>query len=153
MAAWRHIHDLFASKSVRNVKWVWAPNVSFEGSSPTGATYPGSDYVDVVGVDGYNWGTSQPWSHWIAPRDLFGPTLDELRRIAEDDPLLITEVGCADAGGSKGEWISEFVTYLESRGDVAGFVWFDHDKETNWRLASTPESAAAFAEALGKRFH
>ncbi|MBM4575487.1 hypothetical protein GS415_03245 [Rhodococcus hoagii] len=65
-----------------NVKWVWSPNVSFPGSSSTGATYPGDDYVDVVGVDGYNWGTSQPWSHWIAPTDLFVPTMDELRRIA-----------------------------------------------------------------------
>lgn len=152
VAAWRHVHDLFATRRAHNVKWVWSPNVSFLGSSSTGATYPGDDYVDVVGVDGYNWGTSQPWSHWIAPTDLFVPTMDELRRIAPGKPQLVTEVGSAEAGGSKSEWIRNLVRMIESRRDVAGFVWFDHDKEADWSMASTPESAVALAEALGTRY-
>ena len=152
VAAWRHVHDLFATKQLRNVKWVWSPNVSFPGSSPTGATYPGDEYVDVVGIDGYNWGASQSWSHWIAPDDLFAPTMDELRGIAPGKPQLVTEVGSADAGGSKAEWIRDLVRLVESRRDVAGFVWFDHDKEADWRMASTPESAVALAEALKTRY-
>ncbi len=40
VAAWRHVHDLFATRRAHNVKWVWSPNVSFPGSSSTGATYP-----------------------------------------------------------------------------------------------------------------
>ena len=32
--------------------------------------------------------------------------------------------------------------------DVGTFVWFDHAKETDWRIDSSAESAAAFADGL-----
>ncbi|MBC2587441.1 MULTISPECIES: glycoside hydrolase family 26 protein [Rhodococcus] len=148
VAAWRHVHELFASKGVANVKWVWAPNVSFEGSSMIADLYPGAEYVDVVGADGYNWGATQPWSRWTSPRELFEETLDELGRIAPGKPIVVTEVGSTDVGGSKPDWVGDLISFLDDRTDVAAFVWFDHDKETDWRLASTPEGAAALAEAL-----
>lgn len=150
--AWRHIHRLFSEKGATNVKWVWAPNVSFPGSTSIVDTYPGADFVDVVGVDGYNWGTARPESHWIAPEDLFGPTLDELEAIAPGKPIVVTEVGSSEQGGDKAEWVRQLVRYFNRNRSVVGFIWFDHDKETDWRLASTPESAAAFAEELGRRY-
>ncbi len=150
--AWRHVHRIFAEKGAGNVKWVWAPNVSFPGSTSIVGTYPGARYVDVVGLDGYNWGTSRSETHWIAPKDLFGPTLDEVRAIAPGKPIVVTEVGSAEQGGDKAEWVRQLIEFLHRDRTVAGFVWFDHDKETDWRLASTPESAAAFAEELGRRY-
>lgn len=152
VAAWRHIHRIFEEKSATNVKWVWAPNVSFPGSTSISETYPGADFVDVVGIDGYNWGTSQASSHWIAPRDLFDPTVKELRAMAPGKPMVVTEVGCTDLGGDKAAWIRQLVSYLNRDRNIAGFIWFDHDKETDWRMGSTPESAAAFAEELGRRY-
>nr|WP_278312445.1 glycosyl hydrolase [Lolliginicoccus levis] len=151
VAAWRHLHDLFASKGAYNVKWVWSPNVSFPGSSPIADLYPGDSYVDVIGLDGYNWGTTNPSTHWIDPASLFGPTLDELRAIAPGKPIAVTEVGSAELGGSKPDWIRQLVGFLDSAASVAAFIWFDHDKEADWRFASTPESAAAFAGALTER--
>nr|EJI97583.1 endoglucanase, family 26 [Rhodococcus sp. JVH1] len=151
IAAWRHIHDLFASKGADNVKWVWAPNVVFTGSSPMADLYPGNDYVDVLGVDGYNWGTTQPWSTWVEAAELFGPSLHELRNLAPRKPILVTEVGSAEAGGSKADWIGTLVDFLTAQDDVSGFIWFDHDKEADWRLTSTPESTAALADALGRK--
>ena len=32
--------------------------------------------------------------------------------------------------------------------EVTAMVWFDQDKETDWRIMSSPASAAAMAEAL-----
>ncbi|MBD8506706.1 endoglucanase [Hoyosella sp. G463] len=151
VAAWRHIHDLFASKGASNVKWIWSPNVSFPGSSPIADLYPGDRFVDVIGLDGYNWGTTHPWTRWIDPTSLFGPTLDELRAIAPGKPIVITEVGSAEAGGSKPEWIRELIALLDEEESVAAFIWFDHDKEADWRFSSTPEAAAAFAGALHER--
>ncbi|MGU3437512.1 glycoside hydrolase family 26 protein [Actinomycetes bacterium M1A6_2h] len=152
VAAWRHVHDVFASARTENVQWVWSPNVSFDGSTPSAESYPGADYVDVVGLDGYNWGTSLPTTHWIAPSDLFGASLDEMRSIAPDKPIVIAEVGSSDSGGDKAQWITSLVEFLDEQEDVTAFVWFDHDKEADWRLSSTPESAAAFADALGRKF-
>ncbi|MDV6260315.1 glycosyl hydrolase [Rhodococcus yunnanensis] len=151
VAAWRHVHDLFASKGASNVKWVWAPNVPVpQENRPIRQWYPGDEYVDVIGIDGYNWGTSTPDQSWIGPSDLFGSSLDELRSISADKPIVITEVGSAEQGGSKSDWIEELVAYLDEQPEVAGFVWFDHDKETDWRLGSSSESGAAMGQALRK---
>lgn len=150
IAAWRHVHDLFEVKQAYNVQWIWAVNVRHEGSSPIGGLYPGDEYVDVIGVDGYNWGTSQQWSRWQTPEEIFGSTLEEVGRLAPGRPVVITEVASAEAGGLKAEWIGDLVSYFDSRSEVSAFIWFDHYKEADWRVASTPESAAALAAALGR---
>ncbi len=152
VAAWRHVHDLFEAKQAHNVRWVWAVNAPYPGSSPIGSLYPGDDYVDLLGLDAYNWGTTQSWSRWREPEELLGSALDEVTRSAPDRRVVITEIASAEAGGSKSQWIRDMVRYLDSRQEVSAFVWFDHDKEADWRLDSTPESAAALAEAV-KREH
>jgi mannan endo-1,4-beta-mannosidase len=144
--AWRRLHDIFSVEHADNVKWVWAPTVV--GSGALTDWYPGDRYVDVLGVDGYNWGASLPWTQWVDPEDLFGPMLDQLRIVCCDKAILVTEVGCAEAGGRKGDWIARMVDFLNHQRDVMGFVWFEHAKETDWRMTSSPESAAAMANAL-----
>ncbi|WP_245906647.1 hypothetical protein [Mycolicibacterium palauense] len=102
-------------------------------------------------MDGYNWGTIRPDTTWISPQELFGATLEELRGLRPGTPILVAEVGCAEAGGDKARWITDLVAYLDGQGDVTGFVWFDHDKETDWRLTSSRRAAAAMADALRAR--
>ena len=144
--AWRHVHDVFASQQADNVSWVWCPTA--RGLSGLSAWYPGDDYVDVLGVDGYNWGTSVPKGQWMEPEDLFGGVLGELRTISSDKPILIAEVGCTESGGRKAKWVGRFVDFVAGQSDVAGFVWFEHNIDFDWRITSTPESAAAMAKAL-----
>lgn len=147
--AWRRLHDIFAVDQVDNVSWVWAPTVV--GSGALKDWYPGDGYVDMLGVDGYNWGASLPWSRWIDPEDLFGTMLDQMRIVAPQKPILVTEVGCAESGGRKADWIARLVDFLGRQHDVAGFVWCEQVRETDWRITSTPESAAAMASALRRR--
>ena len=147
-AAWRHVHDLFRVKQAHNVRWLWAVNVPHQGGSPIEPLYPGHEYVDVVGLDGYNWGDSQPWGRWQSPEEIFGAALDEVRSIAPDRPVVITEVASAEAGGSKPTWIGDLIHYLDDRPQVSAFIWFDHLKEADWRVTSSPGSAAALAAAL-----
>ncbi len=149
IAAWRHVHDLFASKNATNVKWVWAPNVPLSDDAPLSRWYPGDTYVDVLGIDGYNWG-AVPGHRWTPPAELFADSFAQLRNLSSEKPILVTEVGSAEAGGSKADWIADLVTYLDDADDVTGFVWFDHDKEADWRLGSTAAAGAAMAHALEK---
>ena len=88
VAAWRHIHDVFASEGVRNVAWVWAPNADSHpgGTSTTSwnswrSYYPGDAYVDWVGIDGYNWGSTDSWQDL---RTDLRPGLRGLRRTKAD---------------------------------------------------------------------
>jgi mannan endo-1,4-beta-mannosidase len=143
VAAWRHLADVFAQAGADNVELVWNPNVGYSGSTPLGDTWPGARYVDRVALDGYNWGGVPGHGGWQEPDELFGASLDELRDLAPGVPLLVAEVACAESGGDKAEWVGDLVGWLDAQADVGAFVWFDHDKETDWRVASSPAAATA----------
>lgn len=145
--AWHRVHDIFATQRADNAKWVWAPTVCGRRGALTN-WYPGDEYVDVLGVDGYNWGTALSWTAWVEPRPLFEVTLDEMRSIRPHAPILLTEVGCTEHGGCKADWIHQFTRFVTAERDVIGFVWFEHDKETDWRMVSSPEAAEAMAAGL-----
>jgi hypothetical protein len=84
------------------------------------------------------------------PAEIFAGALNDLRRVCETKPILVTEVGCTEAGGDKAEWIAEFVRMMVRESRVSGLVWFHHDKETDWRLNSSETAAAAMAAALSE---
>lgn len=149
--AWRHVHDVVAAAGASNVSWVWSPNVPYWGSTDLAGLYPGGGYVDVVALDGYNWGTSASWSGWVSPQDLFAPGIAELRSLAPGLPILIAETSSSELGGSKAAWNSDLVSYLAAQPDVMGFVWFHIQKEADWRINSSDASAAAFKSALAAR--
>lgn len=149
--AWRHVHDVLAATGASNVSWVWSPNVPYWGSTDLAGLFPGSGYVDIVGLDGYNWGTSASWSGWTSPRDLFAPGIARLRALAPGRPILIAETASSEAGGSKAVWNTDLVSYLAAQPDVMGFVWFHLQKEVDWRINSSDASATAFKSALAAR--
>lgn len=145
--AWRHVHDVFDREGVRNVYWVWSPSVAPPGSTNMAGLYPGDDYVDAIGVDGYNWGTAHPAESWKTFDQIFGDTLARLRDLT-DKPLHIAEVGSSGEGGDKAAWIKDFFASLARHPEVRGFTWFDHVKETDWRFATSPADRQAFAAGV-----
>ncbi|MFD3445195.1 glycoside hydrolase family 26 protein [Microbacteriaceae bacterium 4G12] len=151
VAAWRHVHDVVAATGASNVQWVWSPNVP-DGQMPAFSTlYPGSSYVDVVALDGYNWGTTTSWSSWTSPSALFGGPLEQLRAVAPGKPIMIGETSSAEAGGDKAAWSRDLIAYLSSQPDVTAVVWFNVNKETDWRFDSSPAAATSLREALAAR--
>jgi hypothetical protein len=143
VAAYRHIHDIFAGSDGGNVVWVWAPNnVDSDGAPPVLDYYPGDEYVDWTGIDGYNWGTSDPGFEWQSFEEVFRDAYDHLRALGK--PILIGETASAEEGGIKSEWIRAIVPTLETEfTDIRGVIWFDVDKERDWRIRSSDESAEA----------
>ena len=151
VAAWRHVHDVVAATGATNVQWVWSPNVQYWGSTALSGLYPGAGYVDVVSLDGYNWGTAASWSSWTSPSALFGDGLAALRGLAPGKPIMISETASAEAGGSKADWNTALVSYLAAQSDVTALVWFHHNKEVDWRINSSTASTNALAAALAAR--
>jgi beta-mannanase len=119
-------------------------------AAPLTAYYPGSNYVDVVALDGYNWGRTAP-SGWRSPATIFAAGLTQLRRIAAGKPILIAETASTEFGGSKPEWITTLISYLSAQPDITGFIWFNQNKETDWPFTSSIASQTAFAAALASR--
>ena len=147
VAAWRHIRDVFAARGATNVTWVWSPNISYPGSTPLAAFYPGDAYVDQVALDGYNFGTTQSWSSWQAAGELFLPSIGELQSFT-GKPIHLGEVASTEIGGSKAAWVTDFFAVLQSTPAIRGFCWFDVSKETDWRIDSSASAQEAFAAGL-----
>jgi hypothetical protein len=142
--AWRHVHDIFQAEDATNVTWLWNPNVVGLGSTPIAGLYPGDEYTDWVGLDGYNWGATQSWSRWESFSEVFDTSLVELVALTSR-PVLIGEVASTEVGGDKAAWIADMYASIEAQPAIRGFVWFEYDKETDWRIVSSPEAEAAFA--------
>lgn len=150
IAMWRHVVSIFRAEGATNVRWVWSPNVYGPGASPTGTSalsferfYPGDRWVDFVGLDGYNWGALHD-SGWNSFADVFTPSYDALTRLT-DKPVMISETASTGTGDAKAAWIRAIPRVLRFRMPrVRALVWFDREKETNWQIASSPSSEAAF---------
>lgn len=149
VALWRHVHALFDAAGARNVEWVWSPNVAFPRSTPIAALYPGDAYVDWVGVDGYNWGRSRSGTRWQSFASVFAPTIRSVERLTRK-PIVLTEVASTEIGGRKSVWIRDFLSELRRNPSVVGFVWFQFDKETDWRIDSSGASRDAFAAGVAQ---
>ncbi len=142
VAAWRHIHGIFAAAHANNVVWVWAPNC---GSVPRARWnrvqhyYPGSRYVDWVGIDGYNWGTTQSWSRWISFANIFSHVY---KLYSNQKPIMIAEVGSVEQGGSKADWFAEAASQIQNQFPaVDAFVYLDNPP---WDVTSSSTSLAAY---------
>jgi Glycosyl hydrolase family 26 len=144
IAAWRHVHSIFVNHGARNVKWVWTANV-FGGGTAVDFTpyYPGSDVVDMLALDGYNWGSLDVWQTYS---QVFGPSYDKLTKLDSVKPVMIAETASTESGGNKAAWISSaFMRELPVRTPrVKAVVWFDANKETDWRVNSSASSLAAY---------
>jgi len=146
VAAWRHVHDLFVAEGATNVIWVWCPLVNDVPDAPWNHWtnyYPGDDYVDWVGIDAYNWGSSSSCCVWTTFAGLL--TGSPYQDYSARKPIILPETASAEVGGSKAQWITAMHQDLETEfRDIRAVVWFDINKETDWRIDSSPSALAAY---------
>lgn len=144
VAAWRHVHDLFVQEGAANVRWVWSPNTLSSNSPQATATYPGDAYVDWLAMDGYNVGSSNGYDGWTSAAALFSPLYTALATLPTK-PMMIAETASSEMGGDKAAWITQAYADIPNRFPrVRAVVWFDEDKETDWRVDSSPAALAAY---------
>ncbi|MFA6636683.1 MAG: glycosyl hydrolase [Candidatus Omnitrophota bacterium] len=147
---YRYVKDIFDDMGAVNIKWVFSVNwedVPAIDANDISNYYPGGGYVDYVGIDGYNWGTSQEWSKWMSFYDIFAGIYE--RCVAEfGKPVIITEFSSASDGGNKAEWIKSAMEDIKSWRQVKGFVVFNTDKEVDWKFPIAESSGQAFREAI-----
>lgn len=140
--AWQHIHKLFAD--VPNVKFGWAVNCTSEPRIEKNAIelyYPGDSFVDLVGVDGFNGNAG----YWQSFSELFGPAIQTLKQY--NKPIWIFSMACKQ-DKKKAEWITDALKTQMPKYGIKGFIWFNENKEFDWRLWSDSGSLKAFREAL-----
>jgi hypothetical protein len=150
--AWRHIVTVFREEGASNVKWVWAPNVDY-GGRPFNQFFPGDDYVDYVGLDGYNWGTSGGES-FAGFSKIFASSYATITALSSK-PLIVTETAASEVGGSKAAWIEE--TFLETipatMPRISAVIWFNENKERDWRVNSSQASLDAYRKVVASTLY
>ncbi|MGN6258157.1 MAG: glycoside hydrolase family 26 protein [Solirubrobacterales bacterium] len=155
VAAWRHVHDVFASVGATNVSWVWCPFVDPAGSmTDLRSLYPGDAYVDWTGLDGYNWGTNPASPRgWRSFDQLFSSTYDEIvEEVAPSKPMMIAELGSSEQGGDKAAWIRDTLARVPADyPQVRALLWFDKfDDNMDWPIETSSSATAAFAEGISQ---
>jgi mannan endo-1,4-beta-mannosidase len=140
VAAWRHIVKLFRTLGAGNVTWLWTVNIvndTQHGKIPRpNQWWPGSSYVNWVGIDGYY--LKSDWQ--FAP--LFGPTIGAVRQLT-GDPILIAETGAVPAADQPAK-IADLFAGVRQYG-LLGFVWFDSSNSHGVPFAiQSPAATAAF---------
>ena len=63
---------------------------------------------------------------------------------------MITETAATEVGGLKAEWIEHMIEEFATNDQISGFIWFNVNKETNWRIDSSEETQAAFRTAIDR---
>jgi hypothetical protein len=156
IAAYQRVHDIFEGQNVNNVVWVWCPN---NGSSPSEpwnvpeAYYPGDSYVDWIGFDGYNFGTSQTWSSWTSFFNIYNSLYQKFKTYGK--PIMLGEFASVEQGGSKSQWITDaYLTWIKLvYTQIKAVTWFHIAKVegtvyTDWRINSSASSLTAYQNAI-----
>lgn len=149
--AWKHIVTIFRNLGVTNVKWVWTTNATNSGTASFTGWFPGDDWVDMVSIDGYNWGTAQSWSSWQSFTTVFTPAYNALS--ISSKPLFIPELSCSEHGGNKALWITEMFNDIPSKFPrIFALMWFSLSKsaEADWAVNTSEASLNAWKECISK---
>ena len=111
--AWRHVVGIFREEGATNVTWV----LHLDASDPRTirAYYPGSHWVDWVGLSAY--GAQQPGDPWTSFRSVFDPAYAALARAAPGKPIALLEFGAVvERGHDKAAWVRDaFATIASGR--------------------------------------
>jgi mannan endo-1,4-beta-mannosidase len=169
---WQHVWNVFQAEGANNyVAWVWSPNridqltKSHQTPAYLASLYPGDQYVDFVGMSGYERPVTTGNKQDTTFTDTFAKTLQQLRGLTHKK-IILSEVGAAEVGPSgasiKPAWITSFFDGLAdpANSDIVGFSWFSETVTTSsngatitndWRINSTTASTQAFAAGIQRK--
>lgn len=142
-AAWRRIHDVFATEGAAasaggNVYfgYVATSDWMLRGSPPGSADqmYPGDRYVDLFTHDKYDWGSCRR-ERSVDFSEMWAPILD--LAAAHRKYVIPAEWGAAPSAGQRNEWFRRAATFMKTderaRQWMIGFAYYHsfHD-DCHW---------------------
>ncbi len=142
-AMWRHVHDVLLRDGAQKITWIWQINVIWPRSEPISWLWPGSSYVDEVGIDGHLGYAKDSF------KSAFSPTIARARAVARK-PVLISEVSVAREANRPRQIKGLFAGACADH--LTGLVWFDvkHSGRVNFQLEGDPAALAAFRTAADR---
>lgn len=123
IAAYRHVVDLARRMGVDNILWVWSP----AGNNEAKAYWPGTEYVDYVGLSIY---ATPEWTWGLAPPGellSFAELISHKYWVADayHKPVLLTEVGVNASPATKQRWLQQSVGVFSQFPAIRAWVYFN----------------------------
>ncbi len=136
---YRYIYGKFEDTGANSYTlWVFNPNEkSFPDFKWNHSTlyYPGNEYVDIIGLTGYNTGTYYPDESWRSFDDIYQPIYKTATEMFEQ-PLMITEFASSSVGGNKVQWIKDMFQSIQKYDRIKVAIWWSgRDLDQNGNVA------------------
>ena len=158
---WKKVWNIFRGPGgvgAHNVRFVW----SVFGTNKLAKLYPGSTYVDYMGLTAFNW--AQPGHPtWRSMVKTMAPTVSGLRNLSTTKPIVAAEMGagynptCSTC--DKPKYIREGYPAVYAKWpQMAIMVYFNldmrHVQQPDWRLESPTGAMAEYKKVaqLDSRF-
>ncbi len=164
---WIRMYNIFEEEGANDyLIWVWNPQGGATAPrarwNDTMLYFPGANYVDMLGVTGYNFGNEHLWTSF---KDWYQGITDYYKPYFGDWAWIISEFGCSDSSeleeheGRRAVWIKEMFDCFEQNmfPNIKAAVWFnanDYDAAGNITheisLGRDEASREAFKEGLDR---
>jgi hypothetical protein len=151
VAAYQHIHSVFAELGVTNVIWVWTVMGWPRDYSMYPSLYPGDAYIDWIGYDPYNFGSCHK-DAWRSPATVVGGFYRWLMSHGYGNkPFMLPEYGTAidpSKPNAAANWYRALPAALAAYPNIKAVDEFDEPfGRCNTSLTLAPGELAAFAAA------
>ncbi len=161
---WQYVVDIFTTQNANNIKWVWCPHepsvdVSTEEWNDIINYWPGDEYVDLLGIDGFNFFPENPERSnpsFLSFGELFDETYKKMLNISNKPISIMTGSAEFKREGiidSKSKWIEDAFNSISTKyKNVNTMFWFNFkfNESANWRVDSSDITLDTFKRVLKK---
>jgi hypothetical protein len=149
--AWRHVWEIFERKGTNQyATWVWNPCTE-QGKDTANGYYPGSDYVDWIGLNAYNWGGVRG-KNARGFSSLFG--LAYRTHVKKGLPMMICETGVNESRVKPAYINNVYSSIKNDFRELRGIAWWSEKWKTplgfdaDTRITSSMKALNALRENL-----
>jgi mannan endo-1,4-beta-mannosidase len=160
--AYRYVHDklikdvghyLSPARAAGLITFMWQPSAIHVATPSPIPYWPGAKYVNLVGLDGYYYHTTDTF-HII-----FAHTIRLLRKLSPKTRIMIGETAVGPMTGHQAAGIKDLFAGIK-HSKLAGLIWFNRDQtkisygkgkriyHQDWRLQDHPAALRAFIKGL-----
>ncbi|RKR85747.1 cellulose synthase/poly-beta-1,6-N-acetylglucosamine synthase-like glycosyltransferase [Mucilaginibacter gracilis] len=157
VSAWRYVHDYFKRHGANNVIWVWNP----WKAKAVSTYFPGTDYVDWIGVDVLNYGPQNNDGKWYSMAQLYYPFHNN-PVFKSGLPVMLAEMGSLSSAGRQSEWLNGAFTSIPANfPEIKAVVLFNtavdknivgsnSAKPYNWQVSDWNSLSIKLSHLVGK---
>ena len=155
--AFRHVRKIFLSQNNNAAKFIFSVNGEDVPNAPWNRFenyYPGDDFVDIIGIDAYNWGDGKnARQKRLSPGRMLSRAYERIVTTFPYKPVFITETASCEQGSNKQLWIKQLLASIDKRFPaVKAVIWFNIRKECDWTLSSYEQRGGFYGACGNGRF-